>query len=46
MALGHNPFSVYASMVKGAWGSQAVIHETIKIAGTTFDHSYWNFFAF
>ncbi|MEJ8734133.1 ABC transporter permease [Mediterraneibacter sp. ICN-202921] len=32
LALGHNPFSVYASMVKGAWGSRTVIHETIKIA--------------
>ena len=32
LMLGHNPFSVYISMVKGAWGSSTVIHETIKIA--------------
>ena len=32
LALGHNPFSVYTSMVVGAWGSSTVIRETIKIA--------------
>ena len=32
LMLGHNPFFVYISMVKGAWGSSTVIHETIKIA--------------
>ena len=32
LMLGHNPFSVYISMVQGAWGSSTVIHETIKIA--------------
>ena len=32
LMLGHNPFSVYISMVKGAWGSSTVIHETIKLA--------------
>ena len=32
LMLGHNPFSVYVSMVKGAWGSSTVIHETIKNA--------------
>ena len=32
LLLGHNPISVYISMVKGAWGSQTVIYETIKIA--------------
>ena len=30
--LGHNPFSVYASMVVGSFGSGTVIHETVKIA--------------
>lgn len=30
--LGHNPLSVYKGMVLGAWGSQTVIHETIKIS--------------
>ena len=32
LVLGHNPFSVYASMTLGAWGSKTVIYETIKIA--------------
>lgn len=32
LALGHNPISVYSSMVVGAWGSATVIRETIKIA--------------
>lgn len=32
LGLGHNPFSVYKSMVIGAWGSKTVIYETIKIA--------------
>ena len=32
LCLGHNPISVYISMVKGAWGSSTVIHETVKIA--------------
>ena len=32
LMLGHNPVSVYISMVKGAWGSSTVIHETVKIA--------------
>ena len=32
LALGHNPFGVYQSMVVGAWGSPTVIRETIKIA--------------
>ena len=32
LMLGHNPFSVYASMVKGAWGSRTVIYETVKLA--------------
>ena len=31
LALGHNPLSVYWDMVVGAWGSQTVIRETIKI---------------
>ena len=32
LLLGHNPFSVYTSMVVGAFGSSTVIHETVKIA--------------
>ena len=32
MMLGHNPFSVYISMIKGAWGTKTVSYETIKIA--------------
>ena len=32
LMLGHNPISVYVSMVKGAWGSKTVIYETVKIA--------------
>lgn len=32
LALGHNPLSVYKSMVIGAWGSQTVIRETIKLS--------------
>lgn len=32
LLLGHNPFSVYVAMVKGAWGSRTVTHETIKLA--------------
>ena len=32
LCLGHNPVFVYISMVKGAWGSSTVIHETVKIA--------------
>ena len=32
LLLGHNPFAVYASMVKGSWGSPTVIKETIKIS--------------
>ena len=32
LLLGHNPFSVYISMVQGAWGSRTVTYETIKIA--------------
>ena len=32
LMLGHNPISVYISMVKGAWGSKTVIYETVKIA--------------
>lgn len=32
LALGHNPLSVYKSMVIGAWGSKTVIYETIKLS--------------
>lgn len=32
LALGHNPLEVYKSMVIGAWGSQTVIRETIKLS--------------
>lgn len=32
LCLGHNPLSVYAAMVKGAWGSRTVMHETVKLA--------------
>lgn len=32
LCLGHNPIAVYKSMVIGAWGSNTVIRETIKIA--------------
>ena len=31
LALGHNPFSVYADMVVGAFGSATVLRETVKI---------------
>ncbi len=32
LILGHNPLSVYQSMVIGAWGSKTVIYETVKLA--------------
>lgn len=32
LSLGHNPLSVYKAMVIGSWGSQTVMHETIKLA--------------
>ena len=46
LALGHNPFSVYTSMVVGAWGSSTVIRETIKIAVPLSDRCYGISFAF
>lgn len=32
LTLGHNPLTVYKSMVVGAWGTSTVRYETIKIA--------------
>ncbi|MCL1975891.1 MAG: ABC transporter permease [Firmicutes bacterium] len=32
LLLGHNPLSVYSEMIKGAFGSQTALRETIKIA--------------
>lgn len=52
LMLGHNPFQVYQSMVVGAWGSNTVIYETVKIAipllitaigiSTAFKMRFWN----
>lgn len=52
LALGHNPLSVYWDMVVGAWGSQTVIRETIKLTvpllvtglalGLAFRMKFWN----
>ncbi|HWT26356.1 MAG TPA: ABC transporter permease [Mobilitalea sp.] len=52
LALGHNPFAVYATIVKGAWRSKIAIKGTVKIAiplliaaiGITpaFQMKFWN----
>ena len=52
LTLGHNPVSVYKSMVVGAWGTSTVRYETVKIAipllitaigiSFAFEMRFWN----